>query len=447
MALNYKLRNPKAEKSSIFIRYYINSVEKKYGTGITIPVELWNGENQTIKTDKRILSRLYSKEFSPSTQHSDDVVKLEDARTDINIYKTKLKGRPQVWSEIKLILDKIFKAEKFTDDTVKSDSIAEFTTNWISGVIDNGYGYEGKQYSRSTIKTYSEFATIISGYEKKKRRKLLFAQMDKTEYREINNYLKNKLEYKVNTVGKFFKNLKSIMNIAYEEEAHSNLFHRSRAYKVIKEESKNIYLSHTELLQLARFNDLSDTQKLYRDLFLIGCSTMQRFSDYSRICNDDIVYKNDQYYWIMEQRKTDEPLEIELSEPCVRILEKYDFNILDKFPNGKAVGPTMNSYIKIIARNAGITETKIGSSKKNGLKETTRIDKCNLITSHTCRRTGATLAYLDGMSLIDICAVTGHASIASLEVYIKPTIEDKRKRTERMKRVSTDNVVQIRKAI
>ena len=45
--------------------------------------------------------------------------------------------------------------------------------------------------------------------------------------------------------------------------------------------------------------------------------------------------------------------------------------------------------------------------------------KHELIHTHTARRTGATLMYLAGMNVFNICSVTGHSSIAMLKKYIK----------------------------
>jgi integrase len=45
--------------------------------------------------------------------------------------------------------------------------------------------------------------------------------------------------------------------------------------------------------------------------------------------------------------------------------------------------------------------------------------KYALIHTHTARRTAATLMYLAGMDVFNICSVTGHSSIAMLKKYIK----------------------------
>ena len=75
--------------------------------------------------------------------------------------------------------------------------------------------------------------------------------------------------------------------------------------------------------------------------------------------------------------------------------------------------------MKDIGRRACLTELIEVTSTKGGNIVKTMIEKCELIHTHTARRTGATLMYLSGMNVYDICKITGHSSITMLEKYIK----------------------------
>ena len=57
--------------------------------------------------------------------------------------------------------------------------------------------------------------------------------------------------------------------------------------------------------------------------------------------------------------------------------------------------------------------------------------KYELVRSHTARRTAATLMYLAGMDVFNICAVTGHSSIAMLKKYIKADEIDRARTIQR----------------
>lgn len=91
----------------------------------------------------------------------------------------------------------------------------------------------------------------------------------------------------------------------------------------------------------------------------------------------------------------------------------------------------INILIREIGRLAGLNELVEITSTKGGKVTLHRIPKWKLIQTHTARRTGATLMYLSGMDVYDICKITGHSCVKTLERYIKATeLETVRKITQ-----------------
>ena len=72
------------------------------------------------------------------------------------------------------------------------------------------------------------------------------------------------------------------MRCAKDEGLHTNSEIERKKFKVLKTQVENIYLTDKEVNKL-RFLDLSEKPLLdiARDIFLIGCYTAQRFSDFS----------------------------------------------------------------------------------------------------------------------------------------------------------------------
>ena len=95
------------------------------------------------------------------------------------------------------------------------------------------------------------------------------------------------------------------------------------------------------------------------------------------------------------------------------ILEKYDYRL------PKMAHQTLNHYIKVVAKMAGIDEPVTIQTTKGGIPVLETRPKYELVHSHTARRTGATLMYLAGMDAFNICSMTGHSSVAMLRRYIK----------------------------
>jgi hypothetical protein len=78
------------------------------------------------------------------------------------------------------------------------------------------------------------------------------------------------------------------MKEALENNLTTNTDFLSKRLKVITEDVFNVYLEDHELEAL--FNaDLGGRQEIVRDLFIIGCNTALRISDFNRISRHNIT--------------------------------------------------------------------------------------------------------------------------------------------------------------
>ncbi|MFR7540505.1 MAG: site-specific integrase [Alistipes sp.] len=155
-----------------------------------------------------------------------------------------------------------------------------------------------------------------------------------------------------------------------------------------------------------------------RDIFLVGCYTAQRFSDYSTINEGNIrTLENGQQVIDLKQQKTGNHVVIPIRPELQAILEKYD----NRLP--RTYEQKVNHLIKEIAREAGITEKVEISYIENGEKKSRLVEKCDLVKTHTARRSGATNMYLAGIPTIAIMKVTGHKTEREFMKYIKITEE------------------------
>lgn len=115
----------------------------------------------------------------------------------------------------------------------------------------------------------------------------------------------------------------------------------------------------------------------------------------------------------IHQQKTGRYVEI----PCNAKIRA----ILDKYPEGlpHLSDQKINLYIKEIGKKAKIDELIEIKETRGGEVTKRYYKKYDLICTHTARRTGATLMYLDGIPIYDIMKVTGHKSVTTLEKYIR----------------------------
>jgi integrase len=153
----------------------------------------------------------------------------------------------------------------------------------------------------------------------------------------------------------------------------------------------------------------------YRNLFVFGCLTGLRFSDFTTINKEDIRDKR----LYKKQTKSNNWGVIPLRE----IAEDIFINRFDgKVP--KISNPDFNYYIKEVGRLAGINDQITFSHRKGG--NVTRITKPKFswITSHTCRRSFCTNEFLAGTPVELIMKISGHKSIRDFYRYIKITPEE-----------------------
>lgn len=230
------------------------------------------------------------------------------------------------------------------------------------------------------------------------------------------------VHYADNTIGGFIKKLKCVLRAAESRGYPVNPAYKSTEFKAQSSvDVDTIYLTREEV---ERFEKVDLTQKedgknleLARDIFLVGVWTAQRVSDYNNLKPENIkVVDNNgtpMTYISIHQQKTGRLVEI----PCNAKVRE----ILNKYPKGlpHLSDQKINKYIKDIGKMAKIDEVVEVKGSRGGQVIKEYYKKYDLICTHTARRTGATLMYLDGIAIYDIMKVTGHKSVTTLEKYIR----------------------------
>lgn len=271
----------------------------------------------------------------------------------------------------------------------------------------------GQTIDYKTKREYARTYYYIQEYEKKRKLRLDFRNINQSFFNDFVAFLQE-LELSTNTIWHKTVSLKAVMKAANEQELTDNT--KYKLFKNVSEESQAIALSENELDLLAHF-DFSHSFRLERtrDLFLIGCWTGLRFSDFTRIREENI--KNGML--TIQQQKTNEFVTIPLHPVFLRIWEKYKGILPSNISNQK-----FNDNLKDVCREAGLNEHVLKSITKGGKKQTTIYEKWQLVSSHTARRSFATNLYKSGFPSISIMQITGHKTESSFLKYIKVTREE-----------------------
>lgn len=217
--------------------------------------------------------------------------------------------------------------------------------------------------------------------------------------------------YSKNTQGVFIGRLKTCLNEAHALHLIGN--DDFARWKKPHEDTFAIALSQEEVDAIWNA-DLSDNPVLSRtrDLAMLGILTAARYSDYSRLTEDNI--QGDRLSFVQE--KTEVPVLLPLSPKVVTIFERNG----GRAP--KICSQVFNRDIKRLGKLLGfddIIECPPTTRKKLGKEKGEVVHKWELITTHTFRRTGATLLYMSGVPVRVCRYLTGHTKDSTFLNYIK----------------------------
>lgn len=123
-------------------------------------------------------------------------------------------------------------------------------------------------------------------------------------------------------------------------------------------------------------------------------------------------------------RRQGKKVSIPLHPRLKDILTKYDFDLTPLHISNQK----FNDYVKILCKEAGISDEVEIVKYQNGSKQYLIKPKWSLIASHTGRRTFITNSILAGIPLPVIQQITGHKKLTTLQRYIE--IADENKKSE-----------------
>lgn len=258
-------------------------------------------------------------------------------------------------------------------------------------------------YSKGTITVYKTVKKHLLEFNKIWHRKLNFDTIDLEFAYDFQDYLFNEKSFKPNYVNKIIQQLRNFLNAALEEGHHNNTKYKSKRFQVSKVAVQNIYLTLEELKELFYLSIPDRTPGIAkaRDLFLVGCFTGLRYSDFSTIQVDDIKKIEGVEVIQVTTQKTGAKVTIPLHPFVKAIFERHE-------------GPPK-----------GITNQKLNEHLKDLIKLTSFKDDIGIkgpkwkeVTTHTARRSFATNAFLSGVPTLSIMKITGHRTEKEFLKYI-----------------------------
>jgi integrase len=285
----------------------------------------FNHRLNNIESSVKSMYRNYITEFKkyPSTEEFKQIIKLG------------LSDQTEINKPIKITLFKFI--EQLIEDTKTGKRVNPKTK---------------QRFAPDSHKAYQNTLRALERFSKHSKIKIDFYTIDLEFYNDFKEYMMDIEKVSNNYFGLHIKNLKLFLNEGFEIGLHTNQKHNHKQFSKLQNDTENIYLNKQQLEVLDNL-DLSKNTRLdrVRDLFLVGCWTGLRFSDFNAISPKNI--HND--YIEIETQKTGERVVIPIHETIKTIMLKYAGLTTNGLPPAIS-NVNMNKYLKEVAKEAGFDE-------------------------------------------------------------------------------------------
>ncbi len=462
-------------EAPLYTKIRRNGIQMYVCTGIRVDIQEWNKSQKSLSAMQR-----YEKTEEGTKVHDLQmkVIKAIDSLYAENKICTK-DDKAIIEQTLSAIVNATVEDIQETIKVVTAKTkamVIGFYDYFFAGISDGSIRHgNNSDYTPGTIQVWKSFGGHLRDYCKKD---IPFDDIDKPFADKFTLYLQKK-GFMPNTINKNVTCFRKLCNLAAMEGYNKNAV-SLRVWKdrTVKETEKRaeIYLTEEEIDAMYAM-PLKGINEVVRDIFLLGYFSCQRYSDYSKLQEENFMtYDKGLGLIILTQKKTGKTVNIPICDDRVyELCEKYHYvfpeiteqqmNIKIKavaYELAKIQPSFQEKYVTVLTaveRRSEQTYTKLLKKKEKGTKfadnerkwfyklnkiahtrngsplwernshgEIVR-PKYELITSHTARRSGATNLYKLGvLSDQEIRSITGHQSQKVFESYIRIGISEQAQR-------------------
>jgi len=409
MGVSFSLARPKQKISSIRAKVSVNGVSIFIYTGRSVETCHWDKKKCFVKsyvgksTTTLLIQRLKELEIEILTLL--DRYKNGKPKLSFNDFQTKLHGLIERNSKKNLLLGKVSAAPK--------DTLIGFIDQFVQD-CEKGIRLSPKRQKLkpSSISSYKTTQRLIDKFQQQAKIILTLKDFSQSDIDKFSDYLIISEELAMNTHAKSMMDLLQIIKYAVKQKRIPAAKMVELEFDTRREETDSIYLTEDQILEMLQINDFDEpVHEVVRDIFVLGCFTGMRFSDYSSI--DTTAIRNNRLEFV--QKKTGGKVTIPIHPVVTTILKKYN-NTLPAVPENNE----FNRIIKLVGE-------KLPSLHVPFIKQVTykreRVElvemKYAFLQTHTARRSFCSNEYLKGTDPLIIMSISGHKSHKSFTRYIK----------------------------
>lgn len=421
MSVGFYLKYKDRESTPIITKIAFKGLTFRRAVGESVPVKYWNAASQRCKevgefrTPGRRINRTLNDIFVAAAKAIEYFVENRMIPT-----------QPKFWE----------KTDFFLNDGKIVTEI--FFTDYFREYIDRCRSVRVV----STINKYITTLRKLEQYEKARKIRLKFDDIDIRFYRDFEQFIyglkreDSELPYSLNYFGTL---VKCIMGVYREARDTDNLHNLNgtahREFKAVQRTADTIYLTVDELI---RIHELQITPELVlqhfpeadqrpqnmsrriagynvtKNKFLIGAFTGLRVSDFNRL--SEVNIQDDRIR--IRTQKTDAPTVIPIHWIIKEIMAS-GFDVTTPISAQK-----LNDHIKEICKLAEI-DTPVQIVRHAGGKRIIEVvPKWQLVSNHTARRSGLTNMVKAGVPISSVMKISTHTTVKSFFIYLKISLEE-----------------------
>lgn len=410
ISVKFSLRDKRAKrKSTIRTSVTYNGNRILFCPGFSISPEKWDFGRGLPKSIKGCLE---TKTITTSLKDLDlKIIRLYDDLSSTG----KQVVPPSIFKQ--KILSQVC-PDRFGEEGSAKITIVDFINLFIKD-SEQGVRLKDKQYQieESSIKPYRTTLKHFTEFENHVGRNFLISDLNQELHDQFSSYLTIDLDLSMNSHSKYIMVFSLIAKYAAKKKLIPAAAVNEIEFNTSREETDNIYLNESEiqsLMDLTQFKNKGE--EVVRDLFVLGCYTGLRFSNYSQL---NLDYLNDGILTTIQQ-KTKKKVTIPIHPNVKKIISKYK-GALPACPTNQEFNRTLKDLGQRIPDLNVPFSKQITRGRKITVEETMKWEK---LMTHTARRSFCTNMYLMGVPVLTIMAISGHKTEKSFRTYIKATGEE-----------------------
>jgi site-specific recombinase XerD len=325
MGVSFSLARPNQKISSIRAKISVNGVSIFLYTGRSVETCHW---------DKK---KCFVKSYVGKTTTTLIIQRLKELEIDIlNLLDRYKNGKPKITfvdfqAKLQALVDRPDKKNLFAKaiSAVPKDSIISFIDQFVKD-CESGVRLSPKRQKLkpSSISSYKTTQRLLEKFQQQAKITLTLKDFSQSDIDKFSDYLIISEELAMNTHAKSMMDLLQIIKYAVKQKRIPAAKMVELEFDTRREETDSIYLTEDQILEMLQIKDFDEpVHEVVRDIFVLGCFTGMRFSDYSSI--DTTAIRNNRLDFV--QKKTGGKVTIPIHPVVTTILKKYN-NTLPAVP-------------------------------------------------------------------------------------------------------------------